>query len=150
MFDQDYRTWSVGLVLTIPLLGGMKTKSELISAKERKRQAWLELKSLVVEIINMIYTAIQDVYNTHEQVQYYTKVRQLNQQLLEVELAMLEAGKSNSRSVLEKEEDLIGAREAELESFVENKKARLKLEMAEGHLLSKFGVEEVNKEPNDE
>lgn len=141
MHDEDYRTWTVGAELTIPLLGGMKTKSELNSAIYRKKQALLELKSIEVEVANMIDTAIQNVYSTQNQLQRYIKVKGLNQQLLDVEIAMIDAGKSNSRLVLEKEEDLIDARDAALKSLIENKKAILVLEMAEGILLSKYGVE---------
>ena len=141
MFDEDYKTWTVGAVMTIPLLGGMKSKSELASARNRQRQALLELKSVEVEFANMVYTSIQNVYSTLDQMQYYKNVRDLNRRLLEVEMAMLKAGRSNSRLVLDKEEDLIEAREAKLESFIENKEAILILEMAEGYLLSRYGVE---------
>ena len=137
----DYQTWTVGAVLTIPLFGGKKTKSELSSAIYHKRQALLELKSIEVEIANMAHTAIQNVYSTLEQLKNYTNVRELNQRLLEVELAMLEAGRSNSRVVLDKEEDLIEAKEAALESFIENKKAILVLETTEGVLLRKYDVD---------
>ena len=141
MFDEDYKTWTVGAVMTIPLLGGLQSKSELASARNRQRQALLELKSVEVEFANMVHTSIQNVYSTLDQVHYYKNVRDLNRRLLEVEMAMLEAGRSNSRSVLDKEEDLIEAREAELESFIENRQAILILEMAEGYLLSRYGVE---------
>jgi len=145
MFDGDYRSWTVGAVLTLPLLGGMKSESELASARYRKKQALLELKSVEVDIVNTVDTAIRNVYSTLEQFHNYRNVKELNQRLLEVELAMLDKGKSNTRSVLEKEEDLIEAKEAELESFINNRKAILILETAEGSLLGKYGVDTLEK-----
>jgi outer membrane protein TolC len=146
MFNSDYKTWSVSAMLTIPLMGGLKTKSELNSAKYRRKQALLEMKSVEVDVVNMVDTAIKNAYNTLEQLKYYRNVEKLNQRLLDAELAMLEAGRSNSRSVLEKEEDLIDARAAELDSFVENRKAILLLETAEGILLKKYGIEVMEGE----
>lgn len=145
MFDGDYRKWTVGAVLTLPLLGGMKSQSELASARYRKKQALLELKSVEVDIVNTVDTAIRNVYSTLEQLHNYRNVKDLNQRLLEVELAMLDKGKSNTRSVLEKEEDLIEAKEAELESFINNRKAILVLETAEGSLLKRYGVDVLEK-----
>ena len=145
MFDGDYRKWTVGAVLTLPLLGGMKSQSELASARYRKKQALLELKSVEVDIVNTVDTAIRNVYSTLEQLHNYRDVKDLNQRLLEVELAMLDKGKSNTRSVLEKEEDLIEAKEAELESFINNRKAILVLETAEGSLLKRYGVDVLEK-----
>jgi outer membrane protein len=145
MVESDYRTWTVGAELTIPLLGGMKSRSELASALYRKKRSLLELKSVEVDISNTIDTAIQNVYSTQEQLRYYENVKKLNQRLLDVELAMLEAGKSNSRLVLDKEEDLIDAQESELGSFIENEKSFLLLEATEGILLRSYNVEVVKE-----
>ena len=58
-----------------------------------------------------------------------------------MELARLDAGKSDSRSVLEKEESLNKAIDAKLESMIEYKRALLELEIAEGSLLVSHGIE---------
>ncbi|MBW1764114.1 MAG: TolC family protein [Deltaproteobacteria bacterium] len=139
--EHDYSTWKVGLSLTIPLGGGQKSRSELETAKRRKQQALLELKSVEVQIANIIDTAIANVYSTRDQLSYNKKAKEIEGALLEVELERLNSGKSTSRVVLEKEEDLNYAREAELESFVNNRKAILALAVAEGSLLLDNGVE---------
>jgi hypothetical protein len=54
---------------------------------------------------------------------------------------MLDAGRSNSRLVLDKEEDLNFARESEVDSFVYGKKAQVSLDMAQGLLLSRYDVD---------
>ncbi|MBW2622612.1 MAG: TolC family protein [Deltaproteobacteria bacterium] len=139
--DRKFETWSVGLELRIPLGGGRKSKSELVAARQRKKQALLELKAVEVAVTNAVETAVQYVRSAREQARYYTKVVDLNKRLLEVELARLEAGKSDSRLVLEKEENLNKAIDAKLESMIENKRALLELEIAEGSLLISNGIE---------
>ena len=137
----DFESWSVGFELRIPLGGGMKSRSELEAAKKRKRQALLELKAVEVGLANVVDTAVGSVYSTAEQAGYYASVVDFNKRLLNVELARLEAGRSNSRLVLEKEEDLREAKEAELESLVNYIKAILGLDVASGSLLVRYGIE---------
>jgi len=68
-------------------------------------------------------------------VAYYQNVRELEERLLEIEMEKLRRGKSNSRSVLDKEDDLHYAREAELESIVNEEKAFLSLAVASASVL---------------
>jgi outer membrane protein TolC len=140
-FDQDYNTWHVGITMTIPLLGDMKTGSELKAAKHRKKQALLELKAVETQIAAIVGTAVENVYSTRLQAGNYKTSRTIEQGLLEVELEKLTSGKSNSRSVLEKEEDLNYAKEAELDSIINHRKAILSLWVAEGSLLRRFGID---------
>lgn len=137
----DYHTWKVGASLTIPLMGGLKTRSELAIAQHHKRQAILELKSAETDIVNRVDTAMKEVLSAYEQVDFSTRAREVYQRLLGSEMVMLNAGRSNSRSVLDKEEDLNYAKEQEVESFVYSKKAELALSMAQGLLLGRYGID---------
>jgi outer membrane protein TolC len=67
----------------------------------------------------------------------------LNERLLEAEAAKVKAGKSNTRLLLEKEENLIRAREAEIDSLLNYKRAVLQLGVAEGSLLISHNIEEM-------
>ena len=144
--EGDFESWTVGVELRIPLIGGKKSRSELAVAKRRKRQALLELKAVEVAIINGINTACRKLYSACEQAVYYRSVVGINKHLLEVELARLDAGKSNSRSVLGKEEDLNKAREAEIESNITYEKAILGLEMADGTILVSYNIEVMEED----
>jgi outer membrane protein TolC len=141
LFDTQYASWGVGVELRVPLSGDKKSRSELTAAKNRKRQALLELKSIEVALYNGVDTAIQQVISAAEQVRHYADAVDFNEQLLTVEIARLNAGKSNSRLVLEKEEDLLQARESTLESLVNYKLALINLHLAEGYLLVSLGYE---------
>jgi outer membrane protein TolC len=138
MRDDDYYSWSVGLELRVPLFGDKKSASEVAQVKQRKRKALLEMKAIEVALANAVDTTIQNIQSATEQATYSGQVAGFNKRLLEIELVRLKAGKSNSRLVLEKEEDSRSAREAEVEALVAQKKALIELEMAEGSLLSRY------------
>jgi outer membrane protein len=144
-FDSDHRSWKVGLTLTIPLGGALKTKSELKAAKHRKRQALLELKSVEIQVANIINTAVRSVYATQEQAAYFKRAREIEESLLGIEEERFKRGKSTSRFLLEKEDDLHSAKEAELESIVNSRKASLSLVLAEGSLLTNNDIDVMDQ-----
>lgn len=144
--SSDYDTWSIGFEFRLPLYGGRKTASELSQIKQRKRKALLEMKAIEVALANVVNTSIYNIESSTAQAGYSSSVADSNRRLLEIELIRLKAGKSNSRLVLEKEEDYRRAREAELEALVDQKKAVLELEMAEGSLLSRYNVDVMGRE----
>lgn len=138
MADTDYYSWSVGVEFRMPLFGDEKSASELAQVKQRKRKALLEMKAIEVALANAVNTTVRNIKSATEQAQYSANVADYNSRLLEIELVRLDAGKSNSRLVLEKEEDSRAAKEAALEALVSQKRAILELEMAEGSLLSRY------------
>ena len=138
MADDDYYSWSVGFEFRVPLFGDRKSTSELAQVKQRKRKALLEMKTIEVALANAVNTTIRNIKSATEQAEYLARVADYNSRLLEIEQVRLKAGKSNSRLLLEKEEDSRAAKEAALEALVSQKKAILELEMAEGSLLSRY------------
>jgi len=86
-------------------------------------------------------TAIRGVQSALDQLKQYISVIDFNERLLEAEVARFRTGKSNSRLVLEKEGNLLQAKEARLDSLLKYKKALVDLEMAEGSLLRNHGIE---------
>ena len=99
------------------------------------------MKSVEVQVANAIDTAIKNVIATQDQMSYFKSARDVEERLLAIEQERFRSGKSNSRYLLDKEDDLHYAREAELESIVNNQKAVISLALADGSLLSKYGVE---------
>ena len=136
--DDDFRSWSVGIEFRIPLFGDRRSASEMAQVKQRKRKDLLEMKAIEVALANAVSTTIRNIRSATEQARYSASVTEFNSRLLEIELIRLKAGKSNSRMVLEKEEDFRSAKEAELEALISQKKAILELEMAEGSLLTRY------------
>jgi outer membrane protein TolC len=142
-WDSGHKTWYVGVELRIPLTGDKKSRSELEATRQRKKQALLELKSVEVATANALHTAIRSLRSALEQVRHYGHAVDLNERLLEAEAAKVKAGKSNTRLLLEKEENLIRAREAEIDSLLNYKRAVLQLGVAEGSLLISHNIEEM-------
>ncbi|MCG8471180.1 MAG: TolC family protein [Desulfobacterales bacterium] len=142
-WKESDRSWRVGLSLSVPLFGGVKSESELRTARLKKRKAILEMKRLEVEIYGGIKTAVGEVNSASKELMHHLRARELNALLLKSELARFEAGRSNSRTLLTREEDLITARETELDAKVYAQKAWLRLLFEKGMLLSHYGVDEM-------
>ena len=140
-FGRDYETWSVGLELRIPLGGDKKNRAELEATREKKRQALLELKAAEVAVKNDVDTAIQGVLNARRQIDDMGNVVEMTRQLLNAESVKFAAGKSSSRSLLDREEDLNKAQEAEIESLVKFQYSLTQLRLAERSILTHYGID---------
>jgi len=141
MKSGDYKTWSVGVELRIPLGMGIDTKSDLRAAKFRKRQAVLRVKSMEVNLKNNVDTAIKKVLHARDQLKEHTENVEMMKKLLDVEMKGLEAGRSSSQMVLEREKGLNKARRGKLRAEVDLEKAGINLMLREGSLLEAYGVD---------
>jgi outer membrane protein TolC len=140
-WEGDYQPWSVGVELRIPLGGGVKERAELAAARMRQKQALLEVKTAEVEIGNALDTAMRRVSSTHEQAVHTKTAAEANARLLESEMSRLDAGKSDSRRVLQIEQEWVDARIANYQGLVEHRRAWLDLEVAQGIMLDNRGLE---------
>ena len=144
-FDQigrnEYEAWSVGIEVRLPLGGGVRERADLAAAKARQRQALLELSAAEIEIGNALDTALRRVNATREQASHLQRTVEFNSKLLESEMNRLEAGKSDSRRVLQIEQELVEARIAAYQALVEHRRAWLDWEVAQGILLDERQLE---------
>jgi len=145
--DGEYPSWSVAAQLRVPLGGGGRTRADLEVARRGKEQALQELKQIEIELGNALATALNNVQSTGERVRSYQAVVDFNQRLLENELSRLALGRSDSRKVLEIEEDLYEANDAQLEALVDHQKAAVELAYVEGSILDSRGYEIMSPEP---
>ncbi len=136
---------TIGIEYRMPL-GKRKSTSEFQAARHRKEQALLELKAAEVLLVNNVDTEFKNVQSAREQLLHYGKAVDTKERLLEVEFRRFNAGNSNSRLLLRRENDLNQAREENLKALVNYKRAIVKLEMAEGALLQKFNSEVMETE----
>jgi outer membrane protein TolC len=141
-----YQSWSFGLELHIPLEGGIKTKAELQAAMLKRRQADLDLKTVETQLANGLDSALQKIRSYHDNVGSYKQVVDFNQKLLENQLARLEGGKSDSRIVLQTEEDLFKARITYLDAEVQYQRALLEMELIKGSMLRSRNLELTQRE----
>ncbi len=135
LYDANYPAWSVGVELRIPVTGGIRERNEYAAAKLSKQKAIVNLKEIEVQLGNALGTAILKVNNLRESVGSHRTVISFHQQLLENQVARLQAGVIDSRAVLETEEKLFEARIALLENMVAYQKSLLELELIKGTTL---------------
>ena len=137
----DFEAWSVGVELRIPLGGGIKGRNELAAAQLRKKAALLGLKSVEVDLASALDLVIHRISSLRDMVANYQTVVEYNERLLATELARLETGKTDSRKVLEVEENLAEARSAALESLIGYQKTLVDWAMIKGSSLKAHNIE---------
>lgn len=142
----DYDAWAVGLQLSIGLGGDRKVRSELQMARLRQMQSLTRLKEVEISIVHGLQSGIEECASLMENLERIARIASVRERLLDVELERLEAGRSDSRSVLAVEEDLLLAKEAAARSLNEYRKALLRTELAAGLTLLKHGLDPLPRE----
>jgi outer membrane protein TolC len=137
----DFNAWSVGVEFRLPIGGGIKSRSELTKARLEIKSELSTLKDIEVNLTNNIDTTLHLISSAEEQRQYADGIVKIRKRLLDAELARLDAGKSSTRLILEKEDDYRYAREIALKNRVELQTALVELELAGGTILINNGVE---------
>ena len=137
----DHESWSVGIELRIPLLAGIRQSNTVKAAQAHGRESLLNLKAAEVEIANNIFTAQRKVDSLKSVAANYDEVAQAVQRLLKNEQNRLDEGKTDSRRLLDVENQFSDAQIAALESRGEYEKALVEFEMSCGRLLKLRGVD---------
>jgi outer membrane protein TolC len=137
----DFETWSVGIEFRLPIGGGIKSRSELTKARLEIKSQLSTLKDIEVNLTNNIDTTLHHIASADEQRRYADGIVKIRKRLLDAELARLDAGKSSTRLILEKEDDYRNAKEIALKNRVELQTALVDLELAGGTILLNNGVE---------
>lgn len=133
--DKEHPAWTVGLEMRIPVAGGKKEKKELEAAVLSKKRAEMNLKDAGAQIANRLESGIQRVRTLLQNVESFRSVVEFHQKLLDAQLLQLEAGRIDTRSVMETEEKLFEAKMSVVESLVAYRKALLELELIRGSTL---------------
>ena len=137
--SNDFPAWSIGLEFRMPL-GKSAEDAEYSAAQLRKEQALIGLKAAEIQLSNSIDTAIHRAGTAHETLVGLESLLEFNEKVLAAEMQRLAVGKSDSRRVLEVEEDLADARLAYHEAMIDFQKSLLALELADGTLLAKRSI----------
>lgn len=146
--SRDHDSWSVGVEMRIPILMGVRQRNTVKAAQAHSRESLLNLKAAEVEIANNIFTAQRKVESLQAVAENYNEVAGAGERLLHNEQSRLTEGKTDSRRLLEVENQFSDAKIAALESRGEYEKARIAFEMACGRLLKTRGVD-LSDAPND-
>jgi outer membrane protein TolC len=144
--NQDAPAWFIGAEFRIPLLGGVKSRNDVIATRLQLQSSELSLRGLETELANAMNSAWHKIESTRQNIRSYQSSVRYNRALLDSALTRLEAGKLESRKVLEIEADLLQAEFSEVESMVRFEFATMELDMIQGSLLQNRGLELSQRE----
>ena len=125
----------------MPIGGNIKSRSEFRKAQLEIKSQLLALKDIEVTVTNNIDTALHHISSAEKQLEYADGIVELRKRLLDAELARLDAGKSSTRIILEKEDDYRDAKEFALKNNVELQTALMELDLAGGTILINHNIE---------
>ncbi len=139
--DFDYPSWYVGLEMRVPMLLGKRERHQQIASKLQVEQSLLQLSAIEIELVNGLQSLFERVASLRNRVQALELVVNLNRRVLKNEQDSLLAGKSESRRVLQAEEDLSEASLEALSAQVELRRAMATMLVQQGAYLKKRGFE---------
>ncbi|WFB36460.1 TolC family protein [Kiritimatiellota bacterium B12222] len=137
----DFPSWTVGLEVRVPLGGGQRQRAERDAAMNRLAQGHLGEEAVRQQILQGLNTSVSRVKNYFWQAKNFQQVSEMNEAILESELARLEAGRSDSRKVLDAEEKVTQAREAQAASLTRLAVAKIEMDLSSGTLLMNMNVD---------
>jgi outer membrane protein len=138
---RNFPAWTVGLELRVPIWGGVRGRNELQAAQLRLRQAESMEADTATQLFAGLNNAVQRVEASYTAARNYQAVVEFRSNLLSTRLQGRDVGRLDSRSVLEAEQELFGARLDQLQSEIEYQRALLDLQVVSGSLLQGRGLE---------
>jgi outer membrane protein len=139
--EGDFPSWQVGLELRVPLGGGQRQRGERQAAENRLAQSQLGINAVRQQVVQGLHTSISRVNNYYQQAQNFKQVSEMNLAILETEMTRLDAGRSDSRKVLDAEEKWTQAQEAQAASLTRLAVAKVEMELSSGTLLMNMGMD---------
>jgi outer membrane protein TolC len=139
----DFRApvWSVGIELSIPMMGGIKEKNELEAAKVGRTRSMVAVQEAAVQITSALAAALSKVRTYEENMLNHQEVADDLQGLLDAQIEKYEAGSLESRWVFETLDKWSDARAIVIEDRVQYRRALLELELIRGATLRSRGIE---------
>jgi outer membrane protein TolC len=137
----NFPQWRVGLQMRVPLLAGIRERNELTAARQRLLQAERNARELEVQVRTELDAAVRRVEATATTARSNRAGAEFRAALLRDRLKAREAGRMETRIVLEAEQELLQARLELLDSEVEFQRTLLELQVLKGSLLKNRGVE---------
>jgi outer membrane protein len=138
---REFPSWSAGLELHLPLLGGIKERNIFNAAKLSLQAALVNLDGVQTQVSHALNLAILKAQNRMESVHNYETVVRFNEDLLKTQLARLNVGKVEGRKVLEVEADLLDTRQNLADVLVQYERALLEAQLADGSILQRRKIE---------
>lgn len=137
----EFPQWEVGVQFRIPLGTGIREKNELLAARQRLIQAERNVRELEALVRTELDAAIKRVEASEATAASNRETVRFRETLLRDRMSAREAGRMDTRIVLEAEQELLQARLELLDSEIEIERAVLELQLLQGNLLANRGLE---------
>jgi outer membrane protein TolC len=131
----DFPSWSVGLVVRVPLWGDVRGRNEHRAARMRLHQAERNESSLFTQVRVGCDTATQRIGSNFTAARSMESVVDFRVSLLDTRLQSRDVGRMDARSVLEAEQELFAARLEQLQSEIDYQRSLLELQLISGSIL---------------
>jgi len=139
-FSFEYKNWSVGLTLSIPV-ETIFSRAQLAQAKINFEQAKLRLKNDEQQAFLEIRNAVRNVNSNYKRIQAYKAARELAERTLKAEEKKLEVGLSTNYTVLQYQRDLADAKSSEIRAIIDYNLALAELDRVLGTTLEEKNIQ---------
>jgi outer membrane protein TolC len=113
-FVDHTNTWSVGVVLHIPVFNGLRNKYEVAGAKEDERRAAASARGVEQDVINQVWTNWYDVKTAAQRIETSKDLLESATQSEQVALGRYREGVGSLLDLLNSQTALAGARAQEI------------------------------------
>jgi len=137
--DQDYRSYSWGVVVSVPL-SFTTERGRYRAAKLRQTQAETQLQQLEQAIVVFVGDAAGEIETTQQRIQVDRKARELAQATLDAEVKRLRVGQSSTFFVSQQQEILSAAEVREAAAHADYHKALAEYDRQLGVTLEKLNI----------
>jgi len=134
-------SWNAGVEFEMPILGNRQAQANSKAAEINQRKARLAIETIKRDLNNNLFSKIEHLKNSQQQLIDAKKNLELKEQLLKVEWQRLEAGKSHAYNVFKQEEELADSKRRYFATLSELKIAQALVELITGRLFDKYRID---------
>ncbi len=138
----DYPAWSIGLSFTYPL-GNNAAENDYRKSRLKTEQTALQVRSLEESAVNDVKSAIRGVISSYKQIAVAERGRAYAEERLKAYLRKKDVGLATNKDVLDVENDLVAAKNNQIQAVVNYDDAITHLWQVTGELLEREGVRMV-------
>ncbi|MBX7257432.1 MAG: TolC family protein [Candidatus Hydrogenedentes bacterium] len=138
--ERDDNSYSLSLTGSVPITN-RSGRGAFEKANQSKRQAEERLKKTMADLTLNVRNAVRNAGTSRILVESSRQARALQETNVDAEEKRLKLGVTTSFEVLRVQEDLATAQVQEVQSIIDFEKALTDLELAEGTLMQRLGVE---------
>jgi len=135
----DNPAWSIGLTFTYPL-GNNAAENDYRKSRLKTEQTAVQIRSLEESAANDVKTAIRSIISSYKQIAVADRGRAYAEERLRAYLRKKDVGLATNKDVLDVENDLVAAKNNQIQAVVNYDNAITRLWQVTGELLEREGV----------